>query len=315
LTLGKATRQADNEVREIGRKRAGSQAGRGILMLKHPIFDRFQAYSGPQTQHVDWIGMRYRPEWWPDVPTPEFPALNEELFEWIDLLESVDAARGRFTMLELGAGFGRWGIRGALAAKQRGIRDIRARFVEGEPQHVRWIRDALALNGLDDIDAGIVEAATSYGGKPIPFAVAMKDYDARSWYGQAVRPPAGLNPTERTYFGRRVHELSWGDAIYVDAVTFEELAAGLDLVDLVDMDLQGAELELIENAAALFSRKVRRVHIGTHGSQIEDKLRRIFQSEGWTPQWDFPLQTRVETEFGPVFFNDGVQGWINPRLS
>ena len=63
-----------------------------------------------------------------------------------------------------------------------------------------------------------------------------------------------------------------------------------------------------------FPRKVRRVHIGTHGSEIEDKLRWIFQSEGWTPQWDFPLQTRVETEFGPVLFNDGVQGWINPRL-
>ncbi len=283
-------------------------------MLKHPIFGRFQAYSGPATEHVDWIGMRYRPEWWPDVPTPEFPALNEELFEWIDLLEAVNSARGRFTMLELGAGFGRWGIRGALAAKQRGIPHIRARFVEGEPQHVRWIRDALALNGLNDIDASIVEAAASYAGQPIPFVVAMQDHDAGSWYGQSVGPAAGLNPTERTYFGHRVHELSWGDAIYVHTVTFEELAAGLDLIDFVDMDLQGAELELIENAADLFSRKVRRVHIGTHGSEIEDKLRWIFQSEGWTPQWDFPLQTRVETEFGPVLFNDGVQGWINPRL-
>lgn len=285
-------------------------------MLNHPIFDGFRAYSGPLREHVDWIGMRYRAEWWPEVPTPEFPALNEELFEWIDLLEAVDAARGRFTMLELGAGFGRWGIRGALAARQRGIRDISARFVEGEPQHARWIRDALALNGLDDIDADIVEAAISYAGagKPIPFVVAMQDYDARSWYGQAVGAPAGMNPTERTYFGHRVHELSWGKAIYVGAVTFEELAAGLDVIDFVDMDLQGAELELIEHAAQLFSRKVRRVHIGTHGSEIEDGLRRIFQSEGWAPQWDFPLQTRVETEFGPVFFNDGVQGWINPRL-
>ncbi len=218
-------------------------------------------------------------------------------------------------MLELGAGFGRWGIRGALAAKQRGIRDIRARFVDGEPQHVSWIRDALTLNGLNDIDTSIVEAAASYAGQPIPFVVAMQDHDARSWYGQAVGRPAGLVSTERTYFGHRVHELSGGNAIYVNTVTFEEIAAGLDVIDFVDMDLQGAELELIENAAELFSRKVRRVHIGTHGSEIEDKLRRIFKSEGWIPQWDFPLQTRVETELGPVFFNDGVQGWINPRLS
>ena len=88
------------------------------------IFAAFCGYNGPETENIDWIGMRYDPAWWPWTATPEPPTPSEDYFEWIDLLEAVAAAEDRFTMLDLGAGFGRWGIRGALAARQCGLRRI-----------------------------------------------------------------------------------------------------------------------------------------------------------------------------------------------
>ena len=44
-----------------------------------------------------------------------YPSFNEEYFEWVDVLEAVVARAGMFTMLELGAGWGRWLANAAAA--------------------------------------------------------------------------------------------------------------------------------------------------------------------------------------------------------
>src|SRR4051812_15360018 len=111
-------------------------------MEHHPVFAEFRPYEGPRDEdvHVDFIGAQCRLGWyckehWPATVMSRIPPppLDEEYFEWVDLLESVNASSGSFTMMELGAGWGRWGIRGGLAAKQRGLQP-RLIFVEAEPQ-------------------------------------------------------------------------------------------------------------------------------------------------------------------------------------
>ena len=43
---------------------------------------------------------------------------NEEYFEWIDMLMSLkDSQDGNYHFVELGSGFGRWGVRAAINAK------------------------------------------------------------------------------------------------------------------------------------------------------------------------------------------------------
>src|ERR1043166_4091781 len=110
--------------------------------MHHPIFQQFQAYPGPREAEtwIDWIGARFPRRLIAPFPVAEaaefsHPGCDEEYFEWIDLLSAVAAAKDRFTMVELGAGWGRWGIRGALAARQRGISRLDIRLVEAEPQH------------------------------------------------------------------------------------------------------------------------------------------------------------------------------------
>jgi hypothetical protein len=110
----------------------------------HRIFSRFRRWSGrvPAGFAVDFLGTTYKTEYftmWEQqerYEAPQHPAFDEEYFEWIDLLEAVAWARDRFTMLELGAGFGRWTARAAAAAKQPGIPYFLV-AVEGEPTHFR----------------------------------------------------------------------------------------------------------------------------------------------------------------------------------
>src|ERR1700716_3396443 len=123
-------------------------------MKHHPIFQQFRGYAGSLDPDIwiDWIGARFPRRLIAPFPTAEaeefsHPTCAEEYFEWIDLLTAVAAAQDRFPMLELGAAWGRWGIRAALAARQRGIAKIDIRLVEAEPQHAQWARECVALNG------------------------------------------------------------------------------------------------------------------------------------------------------------------------
>jgi hypothetical protein len=288
-------------------------------MQQHPIFSQYRAYRGPQPVNTatDFLGVQNRLEWYAkdrweanDDCTPALPSLDEEYFEWIDLLEAVAAASGTFTMLELGAGFGRWGLRGARAAQQLGLRtDIV--FVEAEPQHAAWLREAMEING---ITGRLIEAALAYDGKPVPFLVGGGGYDAVNWYGQAIMW-AAESPTGREYAGKPTYRCGDYEVILAPAVTLEEVISDLPLVDFLDADLQAAELEMVQNSMAVMNERVRRVHIGTHSPEIEAALRDAFGAAGWRKVWDFAYHTTSETPYGACPFNDGVSAWINPRLS
>jgi hypothetical protein len=83
-------------------------------------------------------------------------------------------------------------------------------------------------------------------------------------------------------------------------------------VDLIDLDVQGAELEVLEAAAGELDKKVKRVHIGTHGRTVEEGLRSLFRRLGWQCLRSFECASSVKTEWGTISFQDGVQTWVNP---
>jgi methyltransferase FkbM-like protein len=97
----------------------------------------------------------------------------------------------------------------------------------------------------------------------------------------------------------------------VEAVTLPELLWPFDRVDLIHCDIQGAEADVFEQAAPEVDAKVRRVHIGTHGSDVEPRLRRLFGSRGRTNLNDYGAGTVAETPWGTMRFQDGVQTWVN----
>lgn len=124
---------------------------------------------------------------------------------------------------------------------------------------------------------------------------------APSWYGQAI---ASDKTTDDETARAKVR-----------AVTLSHLLRPLDVVDLIHLDIQGTESEVLQEAATQLDKKVRRVHIGTHASAIEDELRSLFGGLGWTSLNDYGCGTDSHTPWGRMTFQDGIQTWVNARLA
>jgi FkbM family methyltransferase len=257
-----------------------------------------------------------------DVPeTGDYPRFDNEYFEWIDMLEAVAEARDTFVMIDLGAGYGRWCVRAALAVRQQAGCVFKCTAIEAEPEHFRWLRQHFLDNDLNPSDHELIWAAV--GPRPgwAPFWVGR----ARAWYGQAIaRRTAVPMPDARTRRRLRARSalgrppaLNGDDATvtWIPSMSLADLLAAYPRVDLIDMDIQGAELELLTSAIDLVTERVRRLHIGTHSPAIEEGLRRLFIAEGWQSLNDYRGKSRIATPYGEMEFGDGVQTWLNPALA
>jgi FkbM family methyltransferase len=216
---------------------------------------------------------------------PSYPPFDEEYFEWIDLLEAVTSAQGRFTMLELGAGFGRWTARAATAAQQSNLQYFLI-AVEAEPTHFEWLKQNLQDNGVRLADCHLIHAAVTDKDGKIGFRTGDPD-----GYGQAI-----------------------GGTTEVEAVSLSTLLRPLDRVDLIDMDVQGAELEILSAAIQPLSQKVKRVHVETHSEQLHTSIIGLFRRLGWKPHFLYMFNTADKTPWGRINFQGGTQGWLNSRL-
>lgn len=296
--------------------------------LMHQVFSAFEPYRGfvSPSFHVEYLGERYRTKIIPSWPKrhalawyakPQRPKVDEEYFEWIDLLEAVRASGETFTMLELGAGFGRWSVRGARAARRLGKR-VRLCAAEAEPKHAGWLRQTMRDNGVKPHEYKLEEAAVGGARGEAIFAVEQPEHSKSSyWFGQAITQNSMQNArVVGTYFGRDLWEMSDGwRVIYVPVVPLSDVLAPYDYIDIIDFDVQGAEADAIGEAIEPLTQKTKRLHIGTHGHDIEARLRETLSTAGWQCLRDYPCHQTNATDYGPVSFVDGVQSWINPALT
>lgn len=247
------------------------------------------------------------------------PAINEEYFEWIDLLISVWQAKETFTMVELGAGYGRWGISGLMAAADRDLRSQIA-FVEPEPRHCEWLDEAVDRHFGDPRNEGfaeVYERAIAYGRESVPFLVRQGDMNETNWFGQYVPTIEDGETTDRIYHGCTVfRSRSQPECEYIsiEPITLASVLDRFGRVDLIDMDLQGMERDLVEHEMEVLTAKVHKVHIGTHSGLAEGYIRERFLSAGWFNIWDFSSGKMTNTPYGPIDFQDGVQTWENPNV-
>lgn len=276
---------------------------------------------------VDLVGARTRVHYFPRLTTqgeapfesrdiiPPLPPYDENYFEWVDVLESVRAASGRYVVCELGAGWGRWSMRAACAIRQLNPMPFKCIAVEGEPQHFRWMREHFADNGLNPDDHELVWAAAGPTSGVTPFATG----EAGTWYGQSMcdgsLPPLDARARRllraRGLLGRPPRTSGERGVCWVPMVSLWELVADEPHIDLLDLDIQGSELAIVEAAAPLIERRVRRVHIGTHSREVEAGLRDLFRTLEWECVNDYSCQSVTQTPYGEISFRDGVQTWVN----
>ena len=140
------------------------------VVQHHPIFSRFKPYGDrlPGYYECDFLGTRLVHQFvggrtpQDGINATRYPQPDEEYFEWIDLLESVVAARQTYSMIDLGAGYGRWCVRAAFAAQQFNpglVQHLIA--VEGEPMVASWMRQHFIDNGVDITHHRLIHGAVS----------------------------------------------------------------------------------------------------------------------------------------------------------
>jgi len=112
---------------------------------------------------------------------PTFPYQNsEDYFEWIDLLTAIERSRTQFTMIEVGAGYGRWISNAAATLKRRKkVELLRPKLVALEANKARFdsmVRNC-EQNEIPGSELTLLRAACTPDGSPV-FMICNDDYGA-----------------------------------------------------------------------------------------------------------------------------------------
>ena len=235
-----------------------------------------------------------------EVPIPA--NWHADMAEWAAALRAVDLARGEFTVLELGCGWGCWMINTAVAARRRGLA-VHAIGVEGDASHVEFAREAFATNGIPASQYTLLRgvAASSPGVALFP----KSDRKGARWDSEPV-----FNPSPDV-LSRSLATLRFDR---VEIVPLADVIGDRKRVDLLHIDIQGGEARLVRECRKVLAERVAYLVIGTHSRQIEGELFETLLADGWVLEVERPAILKL-ADGAPETDSDGVQGWRNPRLA
>jgi FkbM family methyltransferase len=286
------------------------------------VFDVFAdaAPAGEPGFVTDFIGTRTRTtSLWDEVrhldgQVMERPVPHDlfEAIEWVGLLKAVATAGDeRFTMMELGAGLGPWLSAAAVAARHRGIRDLRLLGVEADPGRFELMRQQFVDNDLDPDDHRLICAAV--GVEPGSARWPRIADPANASGARPVRESGGvLDQADADYMQGAVAEY-----IDVTIVPFADLLEREGLWDLVHVDVQGWEATLCRACIDLLTARVRWMVVGTHSRAIDGQVIEILLDAGWILENEKPTRFRFDPSIpslDQMTEVDGVQVWRNPRF-
>jgi FkbM family methyltransferase len=287
------------------------------------VFDRF-AHARPEATAgfvTDVLGTRTRTSsLWDTVRNLDGTVMGRpvphdlfEAIEWIGLLKAVASAQdGRFSVMELGAGWGPWLVAGARAARLVGVEDVRLLGVEADPGRFALMRQHFVDNGLDpDAHALICAAVGVEKGHARWPRIADP---ANAGGARPVRETKGkLDQGDEAYMSGAME-----DFIDVDILPFKDLLARQGVWDLVHIDVQGWEAKLCAGCAEALSARVRWLVVGTHSRHIDGEVIEILHGAGWVLENEKPTRFRFDAAQPSLELMtevDGAQVWRNPRLA
>ena len=243
---------------------------------------------------------------------PTFPYRDsEDYFEWIDLLTAIDRADTQFTMIEIGAGYGRWIANAAAAIKRHKTKRLRQKLIALESDKTRFamMTRNCKNNDIAEGDRQLIRAACTPDGNAL-FMHVNDSYGNNVWQ----------DPKFAVYFeGKQTDTMDFTDGLgrkftvqKVPAVQLNSLLT--ENIDFIDMDIQGAELDVIYSSIDAMGKFVKLIHVGCHSLPIDSRLAHIFHLHGWRPRRIFSSGAVNETPYGKFQFIDGIQSWENPNF-
>lgn len=290
-------------------------------------------------------------EWWANAPggylemaTPflgDSPDGNAEFwFESADWILAALDGRDSFVMVTLGACFGYQAVSAYRALQMLNPMPCKLVAIDPIPQNIEWTKCHFRDNGIDPDEHWIIEAAISDSNEPVFFpigapgsgiqnCVSTNTREAREAYarqliseGQAEAALRGLLLSNTTGITKDLlpgNEKFLAEIRPVSSVTLNDILGPFERVDFLEADIQQSEIVVFPPFMDLLKRKVRRIHLGTHGADVHRALRDQFVANGWELIFDFPPDSThtvfSQGEWRTFSTNDGVLTVCNPLLA
>ncbi len=315
------------------------------------IFDGIKPFAGevPRGFAVDFIGAltdaNFRTMWGVDPATTggtfvetKLPTIadGEGWFEAANWVMAAREARDRFVMVTLGACYGSQAVGSYKALQQLNPMPYKLVAVEPEPDNVQWVIRHMRDNGIDPDDQWIVSQAIGDKNDPVLFPVGSPGSGAQNCFSTNENAAREFYVKEIIKSGRVEEALTnllmhnttglkkdlvpgssynfMSEIKVMSAVTLKDILSPFDIVDYVESDIQQSEILVFPPFMDLLKKKVRRIHIGTHGREVHDTLLALFKRDGWEIVFDFAPNMTHNSALGSFVTNDGVLTVRNPAL-
>ena len=255
-------------------------------------------------------------------PVPEV-AQGEAFFEIAAVLRSVRTARDRYVMIELGGGYAARAVDALVALRQLNPMPARTVIVEPVQQHIDFAKKHFLNNDLSCDDHWFLPAVVGLDHIPqlMPlgsgrYGNTINNQSIKNMISDVSKSHEGAKALVDTLVNNKQVTSSNGEASFgfVSSVTLADILFGFDVVDLIDVDIQGYEIHILPAAIDLLKRKVRLMNIGTHSASIHGLLSSVFQQAGWNILGDWPPFMVFETPLGNFKTGDGVLLVENPSI-
>ncbi len=259
---------------------------------------------------------------------------GEEWFEAVNWIAAACDARNSYVMVTLGACFGVQAVGSWRALQLLNPMPCKLVAVEPEPDNYEWTRLHMRNNGINPDDHWLVKCAIGANNDPVLFpvgspgsgaqnCVATNEEFSRKTYadeiiatGRADEVLRSLMTTNSTGITKNLVEGENfpAEIKMLSAVTLRDILSPFDIVDYVESDIQQSEILVFPPFMSLLKRKVRRVHIGTHGGDVHSTLLELFKEDGWEIVFNYEPNSKFSCSLGDFSTNDGVLTVRNPTL-
>jgi hypothetical protein len=315
------------------------------------VFDGIKPWSGqvPRGYIVDFLGTltdaRFRVMFGVDPATVGGGAVTTRLpiiadgegwFEAVNWIAAAREARGSYTMVTLGACYGAQAVGSYMALQQVNPMPSKLVAVEPEPDNYEWTARHMRDNGIDPAQQWLLPYAISDRNEPVYFPVgspgsgaqncfATNEKDARENYVNELISRGDVEGSLRNLIMHNTTGMTKdlvpgadydfkAEIKLMSAITLRDVLSPFDVVDYVESDIQQSEIIVFPPYVDLLRKKVRRIHIGTHGIDVHKALYDQFANSGWTIVFNFEPNSSFTTELGSFTTNDGVLTVRNPDL-
>jgi FkbM family methyltransferase len=269
------------------------------------------------------------------VPRPDDgDGHGEDWIERVNWFAAARDARDRFVMITLGANYGAQAVGSIRALQLINPLPYKVVAIEPVPENYAWMVQHLRDNGIDPEEQWLLQTAINDSNKPVFFpvgspgtgtqnCVTTNEPAARRAYADDLigsgRAESALRNLLNDSTTGIIKNLVPGrkfeaEIKLVSAVTLKDLLGPFELVDYIEADIQQSEILVFPPFMDLLKRKVRRIHIGTHGKELHWSLHELFKQEGWEVIFSYEPNASFTSAMGSFKTNDGMLTVRNPGI-